>query len=297
MILSENSSTNKKILTIIISILAGIFFISVFVRCVQINCIWIGIIFLAFYLYFEYFMIYGLKNTFGESGRIFFGWKAWSVFFILVSIGISFMNFTAIKDNKFLWFHWLTQTDASIKPDMTSIVLSLILVGSVIFRNRLYKKLTVYRVIILTLDVLFFGSIINLFFRSDFTIPFINIDPKIFLYFALILCWFGIKGVASFTWMICLIIGAVNLFRNADAMEVYGIVYVLCGAVSLFIQMFYLSIETSPSDVKFNQKMKRFKKDLQYSITENNNYGIEQKQGLLKKAELKKTAIEIEKDL
>lgn len=177
---------------------------------------------------------------------------------------ITILGFTIKSENINIWPNFITGAFA------VSFYAALIIRYSIFKSNNLVQSLI--SAIRSFLDCWVLAALLSLVLPTNdwksisFT-PFSPNTQVLFLLFAIVLTWVGMKTIAGYSWIIFIFTASGHLSKVSDAMEKVGAFFIITVAISLFLQIKDLS------DIKdflqdFKASTNRYSSQIKESINE-----------------------------
>lgn len=216
----------KIILNIILAVVFLLFLLG--------SIFYLGNIFIGLITIIVFLLIFLIVNA-----SSFFNKEFFAIIFMSIAVYLGFQSYSQVIPKHFLFFKWNETVTASIKPDLQSTIMAILLYASVVIRRIGFSKFATPKGLIITcLNVLFCASFLNVFFpTTPWNIPIINISSQSFLWIAIGLSWLGMSAIAGFVWIGLFIIAVFRLSNVNIAMGTAGIVYILSAFSSIGIQL------------------------------------------------------------
>jgi len=193
------------------------------------------------------------------------------------------------------WYEVWKDNEVSIAPNMFTMLYAIALYVAVIVRYDLpfLQKLKEIQsadnqnyvgwreITLIVLNLLFCSSFIGIL--TGWESMFGLFDGKVFVVFAIILSWLGIKQIAGYVWVGVFICSMFNMSKVSDAMGFSGVIYILCAFFGIAFQL-----------IGHHQLLKSFKEDFFAAapiIKAEGKYAVEETgRGVKKAAKAVKTA-------
>lgn len=195
---------------------------------------------------------------------------------IIVIIGPSYTTSTTVEVGHFFWKHEKEVQVTNYSPFQMgglAAVYAVILYTILLIRNKntLYdfnvEKINIMRIILHVLDLLFLVTICSLI-PSEGKILFFDIDPRVFMFIAILLSLIGMKSISGYIWIIVSICLVGSLVKF-DKWGPYAIVYIIFSYMSIVSQVLLLNIFDFNIDelmYDFNRAGKNIMQDVNQSI-------------------------------
>lgn len=135
------------------------------------------------------------------------------------------------------------QKDVSIAPQVTSILWAIIIYGALLARRvvRGFSNLTT--MLLVVLNIVFVASLIESFVPAQSICLFsflgwelLKVNPQQLLMAAVALSWIGMRALSGVS-IVVLGIAFISRSMELNVLGIYGTFYVLCGFLSLIVQM------------------------------------------------------------
>ncbi|MDR0653547.1 MAG: DUF4339 domain-containing protein [Synergistaceae bacterium] len=131
----------------------------------------------------------------------------------------------------------------STKPIVITILCAVLFVGSIFARRLTPDSFSVpSKLVLFIVNSWFIASFISIYVsKEQWNIPIINISSWAFLVMTIMFSWLGMCSIARHSWIL-LIFGSLShtTFVN-KATGTWGVIYILCGCISLVLQGDYES--------------------------------------------------------
>ena len=178
-----------------------------------------------------------------------FGFKTSDLFGILIMIipcAISALWESETSQRVIPFVPWITKTVRhDIRPDLIAMFFSVAFYAALIIRHNIFRKeslieaiISVFRMIV---DCWALSALIKIVIDTDdgglISIFAFQFNTYFMLLLAVILSWIGMKTLSGYSWILFIIAGVKHLEEINNAMGMWGAVFILTIAVSLFLQI------------------------------------------------------------
>ena len=166
------------------------------------------------------------------------GWRLLAFLLMLFSVLLSFNEYEVIKDISFWGKSFGTKKEvASIAPGFISTLFSCALFAVFMLRRAFNMSDTNKAdYLILVVDILFVSSFMTTLVEGK-EIPLLGVSPQSFLIGAFLFSLLGLRSLSGWALIIVLLFSMGTLSRVNSCMGAWGAFYVLCGFLSLSIQI------------------------------------------------------------
>ncbi|WP_418186649.1 hypothetical protein [Aliarcobacter lanthieri] len=197
-------------------------------------------------------------NELGPTGQRFL-----SLIFLLISSIMVFITYS-----KEIWFF---QVSLSMKPDLISSLIAIILISPLYARNILKWNKSIYTIITGIFFLLIFSSLVQLSMGGD---GFKSTVNQFIFISAISLSWLGIRAVAGIAWILLFFGVGFSLITNNIIMGFYGFIYISSAFLGLVLHS-----ELNPGkllssfkdEFNFSDKMDIVRGDIKETIASINN--------------------------
>jgi hypothetical protein len=166
------------------------------------------------------------------------GWRLLAFLLMLFSVLLSFNEYEVVKEISFFGKSFGTEKDvASIAPGFISTLFSCALFAVFMLRRAFNMSDTNKAdYLILVVDILFVSSFMTTLVEGK-EIPLLGVSPQAFLIGAFLFSLLGLRSLSGWALIIVLLFSMGTISRVNSCMGVWGAFYVLCGFLSLSIQI------------------------------------------------------------
>lgn len=151
--------------------------------------------------------------------------KVLSLFFISIAFVITLMPYPG---GSFLVF--ISLPPVYIRPDLISASFGLALLTPIYARGILNWKRSIYGILMFILFWSVFSSLVQVGLNGS-----VSSLPKYLIGAAILISWFGIRGLASTGWILALGAAIINLINTNDALGLWGFVFICCSFLGLLL--------------------------------------------------------------
>lgn len=166
------------------------------------------------------------------------GWRLLAFLLMLFSVLLSFNEYEVVKEISFFGKSFGTEKEVvSIAPGFISTLFSCALFAVFMLRRAFNMSDTNKAdYLILVVDILFVSSFMTTLVEGK-EIPLLGVSPQSFLIGAFLFSLLGLRSLSGWALIIVLLFSMGTLSRVNSCMGVWGAFYVLCGFLSLSIQI------------------------------------------------------------
>lgn len=198
------------------------------------------------------------KNNVGRTvGHIlttektYYGYTTSEIFGVLLMIVPFVIGMTFSKTE--YWFEALfgerfARGEVSIKPENISIMLSIMLYFGLALRFNIFKTNNLLNGILSSLRMFLNCSVMAMIIRIVYPIskkgipvPFLTALTSnweiMVLVMAVVLTWAGVRTLAGYSWVICILVSITHQSKISEYMGTKGYIFMLLAAISMFLQI------------------------------------------------------------